>query len=176
MRSFLEWTRAAVRTAIATPLNDAVLPSEQNWSDLDRRGNWLAFDETLNGTTTPQTRTRNGVNEYLTLDPDGGGSAAPISFTNDAAGNLTVNPLARNIGDGSGGIPSPSGQTYEKVLPPDLLAIRQAPPLLMMFTWVRGRTCRYRVRVSRSMDSRNCRIRWVTSSSKNASTCPPRRA
>ncbi len=36
-----------------------------------------------------------------------------MSLTNDAAGNLTINPLARNIGDGSGGIPSPSGQTYE---------------------------------------------------------------
>ncbi len=113
LRGFDRGTLNTARTAIATPLNDAVLPSEQNWSDLDRRGNWLAFDETLNGTTTPQTRTRNGVNEYLTLDPDAGGSASPVSFTNDAAGNLTVNPLARNIGDGSGGIPSPSGQTYE---------------------------------------------------------------
>ncbi len=104
-------------TAVETPLDHPVLNSNQQWADLDRRGNWLDYRwASVQGgqaTTYQQTREANGVNEYPSIDPDGpdpqGGppNAAPVSLTYDAAGNLTLNPLAPNVGPSA-----PAGQWY----------------------------------------------------------------
>ena len=94
-------------SAVTTPLSHPVLNSNQQWADLDRRGNWLDYRWALTqgeapdqtSTTYQQTRTANGVNEYTDLvmtDPSGLQiSYAPI---HDSAGNLTFDPLAPNVG------------------------------------------------------------------------------
>jgi len=72
---------------------------------------WLDSSLTVNGVTTPQTRTVNAVNEYLTIDPDGpGGPQPPVSLTHDDNGNLTHDPTARNAGDAA----APSGQEVNR--------------------------------------------------------------
>ncbi len=92
------------------------LAATQDWTILDRRGNWNEFAETIgiSPVTTRQTRTRNGVNEYQAIDPDGPGPLSPVNLARDATGNVTLDPTARNLGDGEGGVPDPSGQVYEK--------------------------------------------------------------
>jgi RHS repeat-associated protein len=113
LRGFKRGVLNEAGTDIETPLNDPVLPSAQRWDQgagLDKRGNWLDSSLTVNGVTTPQTRTVNAVNEYLTIDPDGpGGPQPPVSLAHDDNGNLTHDPTARNAGDD----PAPAGQKYE---------------------------------------------------------------
>jgi len=111
LRGFQQGTLNAEGTAI-TALNDAVLPSAQ-----PSRARycvpicWLDSSLTVNGVTTPQTRTVNAVNEYLTIDPDGpGGPQPPVWLTHDDNGNLTHDPTARNAGDAA----APSGQEVNR--------------------------------------------------------------
>jgi hypothetical protein len=65
----------AAGTAVTTPLNHPRLAREQQWVDLDRRGNWRDYRwvESPSGTPTTRQQTRqvNGVNEYTAIDPDG---------------------------------------------------------------------------------------------------------
>ncbi|MBP7937790.1 MAG: RHS repeat-associated core domain-containing protein [Phycisphaerae bacterium] len=96
-------TLNTANTAITTPLLDPLMPSQQQWNQgngLDRRGNWLDFRATLNGSTTQQIRTANEVNEYLLV----GGTVV----SHDDNGNMTADPTARNAGDGL----TPTGQAY----------------------------------------------------------------
>ena len=48
------------------------LPNTQSWASWDNQGNWAAFDETIDVTTTSETRTHNGVNEIGDRTIDGG--------------------------------------------------------------------------------------------------------
>ncbi|HPD32399.1 MAG TPA: RHS repeat-associated core domain-containing protein [Phycisphaerae bacterium] len=110
LRNFERGTLNTAGDDITTPLVDPVLPSQQQWTDLDRRGNWLDFSTTLNGQpAVQQTRTVNGVNEVLTLDPDGSGGQSPYTLANDNNGNLTENPWAFNADDSG----APTGHKYE---------------------------------------------------------------
>jgi len=94
---------------------------------LDRRGNWNVVSETIGQTpaTTTQTRVPNGVNEYETIDPDGSGPLAPVSLQHDPAGNLTLDPTARNHDDPPG-LGNETGQTYEYDEENRLTAVRRA--------------------------------------------------
>ena len=110
LRNFERGTLNTAGDDITTPLVDPVLPSQQQWTDLDRRGNWLDFSTTLNGQpAVQQTRTVNGVNEVLTLDPDGSGAQSAMTLANDPNGNLTENPWTFNADDSG----TPTGQKYE---------------------------------------------------------------
>lgn len=118
------------------------LPGAQLWMDLDRRGNWLKFRETLTGAKRTETRTVNGANEYETIKPVQALGAAIRNFAHDDAGNLLFNPLVRNVGDpcgrspldadcsdGSGCAPSQQdcnrGQEYEYDAESRLVRIRR---------------------------------------------------
>lgn len=59
---------------------------------MDRRGNWRVSDYTLDQASVNETRTRNGVNEYLEIDADG--PLDPVTLVYDDNGNLTLDPLA----------------------------------------------------------------------------------
>jgi len=106
-------------TVVAPVLEHPTLDSKQQWANLDRRGNWLDYRwaRTDNGqsTTYLQARTANGVNEYETIDPDGPPAEgqppnqAPVPLSYDAAGNLTLDPLARSAGGGPGATTQPCG-------------------------------------------------------------------
>ncbi|HPD32401.1 MAG TPA: RHS repeat-associated core domain-containing protein [Phycisphaerae bacterium] len=111
LRNFERGTLNTAGDDISTPLVDPALPSQQQWTDLDRRGNWLDFSTTLNGQpAVQQTREANQVNEIMTLDPDGpGGGQSAVTLANDSNGNLTENPWAFNADDGG----TPTGQKYE---------------------------------------------------------------
>jgi RHS repeat-associated protein len=80
-------------TAIEGPLT-----ARQEWSDLDRRGNWLEFK--VGVTPVVQTRQVNGVNQYTSV-------GYPPAPDYDAAGNMTVDPLGWNHSAG------PDGLKYE---------------------------------------------------------------
>jgi RHS repeat-associated protein len=104
-------TLNAAGTAVETRLSHAALATMQQWVDLDHRGNWLdyrqAYAEEGVMTSYAQTRTANGVNEYESVDPDGPPGEGqppnldPVSPSYDAAGNLTLDPLAANAGGGA---------------------------------------------------------------------------
>jgi len=119
---------------LVSPLADDDLAAVQEWPidpqspGLDRRGNWNEFAETIGVTpvTTTQTRSPNGVNEYEAIDPDGPGPQSPVDLAHDANGNVTLDPTARNLGDGEGGVPDPSGQVYEYDEENRLTAVRRA--------------------------------------------------
>lgn len=113
---------------LVSPIADNDLAAAQDWTVLDRRGNWNEFAETIGVTpvTTTQTRTRNGVNEYQAIDPDGPGPQSAVALAHDANGNVTLDPTARNLGDGEGGVPNPSGQVYEYDEENRLTAVRRA--------------------------------------------------
>jgi YD repeat-containing protein len=68
-----------------TPLTGSEMPSAQAWPDLDHRGNWPTFTQTVDGTQSTQTRTADAVNAYTSVDL-GWGAVSP---TYDANGNLT---------------------------------------------------------------------------------------
>lgn len=99
-----------------------MLTSARQWTNLDRRGNWLDVSTTINGVTTQQTRTSNGVNEYVDIDPDGPDPQPAVSFTHDANGNLTLDLTAANINDAG----APTGQKYEYDEENRLTTIRRA--------------------------------------------------
>lgn len=101
---------------VTTQLQQSVLAGKQEWSNLDRRGNWSEYKETVNSGLTTQTRSANDVNQYTSIDPDGPASGSPCTSgcayavmpSYDAAGNLTTDPLAKSTGD-----TSPAGQWYK---------------------------------------------------------------
>ncbi|MFH1418315.1 MAG: hypothetical protein ABII12_08540 [Planctomycetota bacterium] len=92
---------ARIQAGCPTPLVHPVLASEQEWADLDRRGNWLDLRWAKGGESYHEERTRNGVNEYETLDPDGadglgtvstggGGGHPPVALTHGLAAVLLL--------------------------------------------------------------------------------------
>ncbi|RIK55904.1 MAG: hypothetical protein DCC63_18625, partial [Nitrospira sp.] len=84
----------------ANRLNHPVLPGQQVWSNLDQRGNWLEFKETVAGTDRTELRQNpTGANQYPTIDPGTGIGGALKSLSYDSAGNLTFNRWAKNVGD-----------------------------------------------------------------------------
>ena len=95
-------------TAVTAPLSHPVLNSNQQWAELDRRGNWLDYRWTITSGEDPnnyasyrQTRTANKVNAYEEIDPDGPGdppSLPSVTPGYDMAGNLKFDPLAPNVG------------------------------------------------------------------------------
>ena len=78
----------------------------QNNGSLDVLGNWLTTVTWAAGSSSTDTRTINGANEYTYRRLDGG---AWVSLTSDHNGNLTDDPTARNVGDTG----SATGQRYE---------------------------------------------------------------
>lgn len=119
---------------LVSPIADNDLAAVQEWPmdpqspGLDRRGNWNEFVETsgVSPVTTTETRMSNGVNEYEAIDSDGPGPQPPVNLGHDANGNVALDPTARNLGDGEGGVPDPSGQTYEYDEENRLTAVRRA--------------------------------------------------
>lgn len=113
----------AQKNAVVAPVNDPSIPSTENYGVLDRRGNWkrVAFHYS-GGAGIVETRNVNGANEYLSVDPDGGGPLPPSSLTSNDAGDLLSDPLARLLGDGA----IASGQTYEYDEEHRLVAVRNA--------------------------------------------------
>jgi YD repeat-containing protein len=118
LRDFTRGTLNAEGTAITVPAPSAYLPQRQNWpfngpysgpNTLDRRGNWRETLTTVAGETFQDLRSVNAVNEVVDRDPDGLGDLPLTALTHDNNGSLTLDPLARNAGDGS----VPSGQRYE---------------------------------------------------------------
>jgi RHS repeat-associated protein len=84
------------------------LDSNQQWADLDRRGNWLDHRwnrQDIEGSSLHQeAREANGVNEYTEVT----WGQIPYEPTHDAAGNLTMDPWAPNVG-----FAAASSQWYE---------------------------------------------------------------
>ncbi len=109
LRSLSRGVLNANNDAITTPLVHPALATAKQWTNLDHRGNWLDVSATINSVTTQQTRTPNGVNEYESIDPDGPDPQPAVALVHDANGNLTLDPLALNVGDAG----APSGQKYE---------------------------------------------------------------
>ena len=95
-------------TAITSSLVHATLAGDQQWADLDRRGNWLDFREAVNRVSSKQTREANAVNEYMSNVLENI-TLPSYALTHDDAGNLTTDPTAKSAGDGA----VPSGQRYE---------------------------------------------------------------
>jgi RHS repeat-associated protein len=93
-------------------ISNTLLASKQQWSNLDRRGNWLEFREMVTGGTRIgrlEKRTPNPVNAYTAIDPDGPDNPLPsVTLQYDAIGNLTFDPLARNLEASA-----PDGQRFE---------------------------------------------------------------
>jgi len=73
-------------TAITTPTPSTYLIQSREWVSLDRRGNWLDSQTTVNSVQTGDTRQRNAVNEYTSWLI---GAAPAITPTSDPNGNLT---------------------------------------------------------------------------------------
>lgn len=100
---------------IMTWLDHPVLAHRQNW-DLDRRGNWQEFKRyvgsPLNNPGLTQTREADNVNQYDSIDMDGPsegepcttGCASPLTPGHDAAGNMTLDPSAWDLGSGPEGL------------------------------------------------------------------------
>lgn len=88
---------------IYAPISSGPLEAKQEWSDLDRRGNWQEYKATAAGLSTPtvQTRTVNGVNEYGEINW-GVPSLLNSSIVEDAAGNVTMIPYNRDPAFGCG--------------------------------------------------------------------------
>jgi YD repeat-containing protein len=124
---------AGADPVLQAPLADDDLTAVQDWPiapaspGLDRRGNWNVFTQTVGQTpeTTTQTRVPNGANEYETIDPDGSGPLASLNLTHDPAGNLTLDPTARNHDDPPA-LGNETGQAYEHDEENRLTAIRRA--------------------------------------------------
>jgi RHS repeat-associated protein len=79
------------------------IPNMQQWVNIDRRGNWLDFRESIAGVgQRRETRQANGVNEYAAIDPDDpkpavvpDNTAPSATPAYDPAGNLWFNPWAK---------------------------------------------------------------------------------
>jgi hypothetical protein len=77
----------------------------QQWVNIDRRGNWLDFRESIAGVgQRRETRQANGVNEYAAIDlddpkpavfPDNTAPSATPAY--DPAGNLWFSPWAKAL-------------------------------------------------------------------------------
>jgi len=100
-------TMAGGSPVIQTPIDHNVLPSGQQWTNLDRRGNWREFSELFGSSPTGVTQARsvNAVNQYTAISLNG--QSVTPALQHDAAGNLTLDPLAWNFWAG------PSGLKYE---------------------------------------------------------------
>ena len=86
LTQFERGTLNAPGTAITTPTPSAYLIQSREWVSLDRRGNWLDTQTTVNSQQTGDTRQRNAVNEYTQWLIGGGPAITPAS---DPNGNLT---------------------------------------------------------------------------------------
>ncbi len=92
LRSFKRGEFDTNTKTISNILSTPQMPGQSDWT-LDSRGNWDQFLNTVNGTISTETRTANGVNEYLTIN-----RGTPQLPTHDDNGNLTLDPLAPNAG------------------------------------------------------------------------------
>ncbi len=117
----------ATGSTITTPLVHSTLASDQQWADLDRRGNWLEYRQGVNGASAKETRVANGVNEYTSISDDFSMFPPPTVTAHDAAGNMTLAGRAVNVGDNCspGGPACGSGQRYEYDEENRVLAIRR---------------------------------------------------
>lgn len=105
-------TLNAAGTTINPRLTDPVLTNKQQWTDLDRRGNWLDYRVSQKSSSTATTLSRkqiakfSGVNEIACLQT----GLEPISLSPcttqpdrtpayDAAGNMLYNPLGHVAAD-----------------------------------------------------------------------------
>ncbi len=80
--------------SLSSSLNDTEIPSQQSWDTtngtLDARGNWTAFDETINGTTHEVEREHTPTNEATR-------NGGPIPGTSIYGGNRYVYDDAGNL-------------------------------------------------------------------------------
>jgi RHS repeat-associated protein len=115
----------ADNSGVQTPLDHAILANKQQWDDLDRRGNWLDYRETIGTTLRKEDRVPDAVNAYTCIDPlaalEGITQLCDFRPTHvtpayDLAGNMAFNPLAPVVGDPMSCTPAipgcPSGQEY----------------------------------------------------------------
>ncbi|HNO79728.1 MAG TPA: RHS repeat-associated core domain-containing protein [Phycisphaerae bacterium] len=107
-RGELSYDKASI-----TKLAHATLPSRYDWMPtgwMDSRGNWATWAKEVGSTPVikRQSRTHNGANEVLVIDPDvlNGLTTDQVLVSVDANGNLTTDPLAPNVGS------APPGQKY----------------------------------------------------------------
>ncbi len=89
---FKRGTMYTATPEIETQTTDDVLPKQQDWLDLDRRGNWIDFHSTVDTATTEQDRTLadpgGAMNEYDRIEIVVGTKEAIQQLTYDDAGNL----------------------------------------------------------------------------------------
>jgi RHS repeat-associated protein len=102
-------------SGVQTPLNHSTLASNQQWSNLDRRGNWKDFRETVNAVSTRRIADVNPANGYTCVAANAAVNAqicttqpASVTLTYHPDGALKQNPLARVVGDTG----TASGQYY----------------------------------------------------------------
>lgn len=96
-------------STITARLEHESLAGWQQWADLDRRGNWKDYREEVNGAQGQRTAVPNCMNEYENIDPDGDGPLGVLLPEYNESGDMTTNPLGRNVGDPA----TPTGQLYE---------------------------------------------------------------
>jgi hypothetical protein len=77
---------------------------QQQWSDLDRRGNWKDYRETVNAVSARRIADVNPANGYTCVAANAAVNAQqcttqpPVTLTYDPAGNLKFDLLARVVG------------------------------------------------------------------------------
>lgn len=96
-------------------LEHTTLKQKEDWVDLDRRGNWLEFGDSINGDERVEKRIANAANGYVDIHPNTTHEdPLPCPPTNntcpspvyDNCGNMTFDPLGRVAGYAPNVLPS----------------------------------------------------------------------